>query len=82
MKVEFLGQTSFLELTHSKTYEVLAIEGEWYRVVDDSGEDYLYPPEDFEIVEENNGSTPVYSYEEACRLYTEELLGDAGGEQP
>ena len=24
----------------------------WYRVIDDSGDDYLYPPEQFEIVEE------------------------------
>ena len=22
----------------------------WYRIVDDSGEDYLYPPEKFEVV--------------------------------
>lgn len=24
----------------------------WYRIVDESGEDYLYPPQLFEIVEE------------------------------
>lgn len=32
-------------------YEVLSIEKGWYRIVDGSGEDYLYPPEMFEIVE-------------------------------
>lgn len=28
------------------------VEKGWYRIVDDSGEDYLYPPENFEIAED------------------------------
>ena len=52
MKVRYLGKTSFLMLTHNKVYDVLSVERKWYRIVDDSGEDYLYPPECFEIVEE------------------------------
>ena len=32
------------------------------RTVDDSRDDYLYPPECFEIVEENDGSVPVLDY--------------------
>lgn len=52
MKVKYLGETEFLMLTHGKIYEVLSIEKDWYRVIDDTGEDYLYPPEDFEVVEE------------------------------
>ncbi|MBE6465799.1 hypothetical protein [Denitrobacterium detoxificans] len=59
MKVRFLGETTFLELTQGKEYEVLSIEKEWFRLVDDSGEDYLYPPDEFEIVEPNDGTTPV-----------------------
>ncbi len=59
MKVRYSGETSFLELTHNKIYDVMSIEKEWYRIVDDSEEDYLYPPEDFEVVEPNDGSTPV-----------------------
>lgn len=59
MKVKFLGKTSFLMLTHDKIYDVLSVEKEWYRVIDDSDDDYLYPPELFEIVEPNDGSTPV-----------------------
>lgn len=51
MKVRWIGETDFLVLTHGKVYTVLAIEKKWYRVIDDSGEDYLYPPELFEIVE-------------------------------
>ena len=46
------GETEFLMLTHDKVYEVLSVEKGWYRVVDDSGDDYLYPPEYFEVVHE------------------------------
>ena len=59
MEVRFLEETTFLELTHDRVYEVLSIEKEWYRIVDDSEDDYLYPPELFEIVEPNDGSVPV-----------------------
>ena len=52
MKVRWKGETEFLMLTHDKVYTVLGMEKGWYRLVDDSDEDYLYPPEDFEIVEE------------------------------
>ncbi len=61
MKVKYLGETSFLELTHDKIYKVLSVEKDWYRIVDDTDEDYLYPPEEFEIVEPNDGTTPVTS---------------------
>jgi hypothetical protein len=59
MKVRYLGETSPLELTHGKVYEVLSIEKDWYRIVDDTDEDYLYPPEDFAVVEQNDGTVPV-----------------------
>lgn len=52
MKVKYLGKTEFLVLTHDKVYEVLATEKGWYRIVDDSGEDYLYPPKHFEIIDQ------------------------------
>lgn len=52
MKVKFLGKTEFLVLTHGRVYEVLSVEKGFYRIVDDSGDDYLYPPEYFEIIEE------------------------------
>jgi hypothetical protein len=51
MKVRWKGKTDFLVLTNNRIYDVLSVEKGWYRVVDDSGEDYLYPPEHFEIVE-------------------------------
>ncbi len=59
MKVGYTGETSFLELTNGDIYEVISVERGWYRVVDDSGEDYLYPPDEFEVVEPNDGTTMV-----------------------
>lgn len=50
LKVRYIGKTDYLVLTHGKVYTVLSIEKGWYRIVDDSAEDYLYPPELFEIV--------------------------------
>ncbi len=52
MKVRYRGKTEFLILTNDKIYEVLSVERGYYRVIDDSGEDYLYPPHYFEVVEE------------------------------
>ena len=42
------------DLIDDKIYNVLEIEKKmkWYRVVDESGEDYLYPPQLFEIAED------------------------------
>lgn len=53
MKVRYKGKTEFLVLTHDKVYTVISIEKGWYRLVDDSGEDYLYSPDNFEIVKES-----------------------------
>lgn len=52
MKVKFIGKTEFLVLTNGKIYDVLSVEKGYYRVVDDSGEDYLYPPKYFIVVNE------------------------------
>lgn len=54
MRVRYKGETSFLELTHDKLYRVLSVEKGWYRVVDDSGEDYLYPPDEFQVVKDES----------------------------
>lgn len=50
MKVKFLGESDPLELLNGKVYEVLSVEKEWYRIVDETHEDYLFPPECFEVV--------------------------------
>ncbi len=51
MKVKFLGKTESFVLTHGAVYEVLSVEKGWFRIVDDSGEDYLYPPHLFDVIE-------------------------------
>ena len=52
MKVKYLGESDPLELYKGKFYDVISVEKEWYRILDETGEDYLYPPEAFEIVEQ------------------------------
>ena len=52
LKVKYLGKTTPMTLTNSKIYDVVAIEGDWYRIVDETDEDYLYPIDSFEIVEQ------------------------------
>lgn len=51
MKVKFIDEGSSLSCLKGKIYEVLSIERKWYRIIDETDEDYLYPPECFEIVE-------------------------------
>ena len=51
MKVKWIGKTEYLVLTNGKIYDVISIEKSWYRIIDDSGEAYLYPSSMFEIVQ-------------------------------
>jgi hypothetical protein len=39
------------DLIYGRTYDVISIECDWYRIIDESGEDYMYPPNAFEIVD-------------------------------
>ena len=50
MKVKYINKSD-VSLTNGKVYEVIAIERGWYRIVDDTDEDYLFSPEEFEVVE-------------------------------
>lgn len=52
MRIKYVGKTDSLELINGKTYNCISIEKDWYRVIDESGEDYLYPPDEFVIVKE------------------------------
>lgn len=45
MKVKYVGKSFGVEsLTNGKIYECLGIETGLIRIIDDSGEDYLYSP--------------------------------------
>ena len=50
MKVKYMGKNDS-SLTNGKIYEVIAVEKTCYRIVDDTDEDFLFLPEEFEIVE-------------------------------
>lgn len=59
MKVRYLGESNPFRLLHNKVYDVMAIEGDekigdWYRIVDETDDDYIYPAAGFEIVEEDD----------------------------
>ena len=51
MKIKYKGESD-ISLTKGKEYEVLSVENGWYRIVDDTEDDFLFAPDDFEIIEE------------------------------
>ncbi len=52
MKVKYIGENS-TDLIKGNIYDCLGIEEDvFYRVIDESQEDYLYPIKEFEIIKE------------------------------
>lgn len=51
MKVRYI-EKDMVAMKHGKIYTVLSVEKGWYRIMSEIGEDYLFPPEAFEVVEE------------------------------
>lgn len=49
-----MGSFSTVDLLKDKIYNAVIDSGKmkWYRIVDESGEDYMYPPMLFEIIED------------------------------
>ena len=52
MLVRYIGKKDTLALDRDKLYTVLSIERGWYRIMTELDEDYLFPPDLFEIVYE------------------------------
>ena len=50
MVVKYIGISDPLMLLHEKSYKVIDIERGWFRIIDETGGDYLYPPELFKII--------------------------------
>ena len=50
MKVKYIKESN-ISLTKDQIYEVISVEKGCYRIIDDTLEDYLFSPEDFEIIE-------------------------------
>ena len=52
MKVKYKGSYySDITFDKEKEYEVMSIEEKWFRIMTELDEDYLFPPEAFEITD-------------------------------
>lgn len=49
---KYVGDYETPALDRGESYTVLSIEKGWYRIITELGEDYLFPPEQFEVIEE------------------------------
>lgn len=52
MKIRYINESD-ISLTNGKVYEVISVEDGWYRIIDDTEEDYLFSPSEFEIVSDD-----------------------------
>lgn len=50
-KVRYIG-ADMVALERGKDYRVISVENGWYRIFTELDEDYLFPPEAFEVIEE------------------------------
>ena len=50
MKVKYIGK-DLVALKNGKIYDVISVEKGWYRIMTELDEDYLFPPESFEIID-------------------------------
>lgn len=50
IKVKFIGEDNPLALRKNKVYDARILKKNWYGIIDETGEEYAYPPENFEIV--------------------------------
>lgn len=52
VKVRYIGEDNPLALRTGKIYEARVLKLNWYGIVDETKEEYAYPPELFELVTE------------------------------
>jgi len=64
MKVKYIiNEETVIGPKYGKVYDVISIELGWYRIIDESEEDYIYPPDAFEIVDPSP-SPPVLTHDD------------------
>lgn len=80
MIVKYISITNLSSFQHGKSYDVESSEDDWYRIFDETGEDYLYPADWFEIVEGNIDDIPhsyppelMILYQKKCNLPDEDV---------
>lgn len=52
VRVKYIGEDNPLSLRYGKNYEARVLQKGWFGVVDETNEEYAYPPELFEVVKE------------------------------
>ena len=52
VRVKYIGEDDPLSLRYGKIYEARALQKDWFGVVDETNEEYAYPPELFEVVKD------------------------------
>ena len=58
MKVKYRGNYTKVAFEKDKVYDVISIERGWYRIMTELDEDYLFHPDEFEIIEPDDGTVP------------------------
>lgn len=53
VKIKYIGEDNPIALRTGKVYEGRALKKGWFGVIDETHEEYAYPPEVFEIVDED-----------------------------
>ena len=53
MKAKYIGKSNEFYCINGKVYDVIGESNGYWKVVDESGEDYLYDPSVFEVVKED-----------------------------
>lgn len=51
VKVKYIGEDDPLSLRNGKVYNARVLKKNWYGIVDETKEEYAFPPELFEVVE-------------------------------
>jgi len=54
MKVKYIGKAKTIALKKEKVYDVLSVEKGWFRIMTELDDDYLFPPDQFEVIEEDS----------------------------
>lgn len=50
IQVKYIGEDDPLSLRYGKKYEARVLQKGWYGIIDETKEEYAYPPQLFEIV--------------------------------
>ncbi len=68
MKVRYRGESDPLCLIHDKESDVISIEKGLYRIVDEAGNDHLFQPDAFEILDYKGVEKLLPDYSEIDKL--------------